>query len=83
MDRNKLHGRLAPRIVRTIIKQPLQHGGDRVDSLVLLETVIVGLIYAFTDNFDRQDLLAESIHEGVKARLADIRLKEVEPAGTA
>ena len=48
MEQVDLHNQLAGKIVASIVKPPLDHGGSETDVLVLLESVVAGVVLAIT-----------------------------------
>ena len=77
-----LHNQLAGPIVASIVKPVLEAGGRPTAILVLLESVIAGVVLAVT-RLGGDEVVLEKIFEGVKGRLAELRLGPVHPAGEA
>lgn len=78
----ELHNEIAGQIVASIVKPPIEAGGDFVDVLVLLESVIMGVMLA-TARLGGDELLLDKVVERVKERLAEQRLGGMEMAGRA
>ena len=82
MKQFELHNQLAGRIVASIVKPPLDAGGDIKDVLVLAESVVAGVIIACT-KIGGDEVVLDAFIKGVKTRLAQIRLQDVKPEGEA
>lgn len=78
----ELHNELAGQIVASIVKPPLETGGDMTDVLILLESVIMGVML-MTAKLGGDEILLDVVVERVKARLAEKRLGGIETAGRA
>ena len=79
---SELHNRLAGPIINSIVKPPLKSGGDISDVLVLLESVVTGVLMAVVKP-GRDGPVLDHFTEGVRGRIAEIRLKDTPPAGQA
>lgn len=77
-----VHNKLAGEIVRQIVKGPLDSGGDITAVLVLAESVIVGVALA-TIRLGGDEKVLDIMLDAAKARLAEIRLKDIETKGKA
>ena len=77
-----LHNRLAGEIVARIVKPPLEAGGQYTDVLVLLESVVLGVILMAVKLGGDEKVLDVFI-EGVRKRLAEQRLGNIETTGSA
>ena len=77
-----LHNQLAGKVVASIVKPPLDNGGDTKDVLVLLESVVTGVVLAVT-KLGGDEIVIDTFMEGVKERLAKDRLTDHETAGEA
>lgn len=81
-----LHNRLVGEIVASIVKPPLEHGGDIKDIMVLLESVVAGVLLAAV-KLGGDNIVLDVLIEGVKARATEIlaskRLGSIDPAGRA
>jgi hypothetical protein len=76
----ELHNQKAGEIVRQIVVPMLSQGGDFVQVMVLLESVIAGVIMIGV-KVTGDKIAVESLVNGVNARLAELRLHAVEPEG--
>lgn len=81
-NQTDLHNRAAGHIVSAIVKTPLESGGKVTDVMVLLESVIVGVSLAVI-RLGGDDKVLDTVMEGAKARLAEIRLGPIKTDGKA
>ncbi len=81
-DQTKLHNELAGQIVAQIVRGPIAAGGTTADVLVLAESVLVGVALA-TIKLGGDDKVLDVIFERARARLAELRLKDIPTAGSA
>lgn len=82
-SQHEIHNRLAGQIVASIVKPPLEAGGQMTDVLVLLESVVTGVILVASKQ-NGTTFVFDKLIEGVTARLAEHRLGNNAPtAGTA
>ena len=79
---HELHNRIAGPIVASIVKPIIESGGECTDILVLLESVIVGVSLAIV-KLGGDEIVLDTLFDGVKARLAELRLKNIQPSGSA
>ena len=77
---SEIHNRLAGQIVASIVKPPLEAGGNLTDVLVLMESVVTGVLSAVV-KLGRDGPVLDLFIEGVRERMANIRLKDLPPAG--
>lgn len=77
-----LHNRLAGEIVAAIVKPTIEAGGDHAAVLVLLESVIAGTVVVLA-KLGGDEVVLDVLVEGVKARIAELRLKDAPPHGSA
>lgn len=82
LDQSELHNKLAGQIVASIVRPPLEEGGSETDVLVLLESVITGVILYVT-KFGGDEIIMDNLADGVKLRLATLRLTDRPTAGTS
>lgn len=78
----ELHNRIAGAIVASIVKPPIEAGGDYTDVLVLFESVVVGVMLAVA-KLGGDEIVLDAVVTAAKARLAELRLGPVKPAGEA
>ncbi|MGT2441083.1 hypothetical protein ACU4GH_40715 (plasmid) [Bradyrhizobium betae] len=77
----ELHNRLAKRVVAEIIAETRAAGGSYSDLLVISESVLVGLVVeCFRLGHDSK--VIDLVFTAAKARLANVRLKNVRAEGT-
>lgn len=81
-DQSKIHNELAGSITSQIVRGPLEAGGEITDVLVLAESVIVGVALA-TIKLGGDAKVLDVMFEAAKARLAEIRLKDIPTSGSA
>lgn len=81
-DKTTLHNRIAPEALKAIIRPINEAGGSVEDILVVLESVIVGVVL-YGAKVGGDEIVVDTIMEGVKARLAEQRLGPIKPAGSA
>lgn len=82
MTQTELHNRLAGQIVASIVRPPMVAGGGPTDVLVLLESVVTGVLTAVVKLGGEGPVLDVFI-DGVRERMARIRLEDIRPAGRA
>jgi hypothetical protein len=78
----EIHNEMAGEIVRLIVKPPLDAGGEFSDVLVLLETVILGVMLIAV-KLGGDGIVLDAVMERVKERLAEQRLSNIDPKGSA
>lgn len=77
----ELHNRLAKRVVAEIIEETRAAGGSFSDLLVISESVLVGLVVeCFRLGHDSK--VIDLVFTAAKARLANVRLKDLRTEGT-
>jgi hypothetical protein len=77
----ELHNRVAKRVVAEIIEETRAAGGSYSDLLVISESVLVGLVVeCFRLGHDSQ--VIDLVFTAAKARLAQVRLKDLRAEGT-
>ncbi len=81
-DLCELHNRIAPEIVKSIIKPPLEAGGNVTDILILTETVLAGVILKIGGP-GMDDVILNELTKNVRQRMADIRLRNLPTSGEA
>lgn len=69
----ELHNQLAPELIRTIVRRPLDSSGDLTDVAVLTESVLIGVVDAMIALGAPADVL-DLIHVNAKHRQAQLRL---------
>jgi hypothetical protein len=79
---HEIHNRLAGEIVRQIVTPPLEAGGEFTDVLVVLESVILGVMLVGV-KLGGDEIVLDEVVKAVKARLAEQRLGNITPAGSA
>ena len=79
-SKSELLNRLAGQIVASIVKPPLEAGGNETDVLVLLESVIVGTVLTIV-KLGGDERVLDAVIERARERLAEIRLDGIEPKG--
>lgn len=78
----EIHNRLAGQIVASIVRPPLEAGGEFSAVLVLLESVIFGVVLAGV-KLGGDEIILDEVVAAVKRRLAEHRLSNINTAGTA
>ena len=78
----ELHNRLADQIVASIVRPPLEAGGQFTEVLALLESVIVGVILAGV-KVGGDEIVLDEVVLHVKERLAEHRLGDIPAAGNS
>ncbi len=79
-QQRELHNRLAGEIVKSIVKPLLETGGTTTDVLILLESVVTG-VYAACVRLGGDPPVWSVMSERIEERLAEMRLKDLPPAG--
>jgi hypothetical protein len=79
---SEIHNRIAPEIVKSIVRPPLDAGGSMTDLLILLESVILGVVLMGV-KLGGDDKVLDLVVERVKERLAEQRLGKIETSGSA
>lgn len=77
-----LHNKLAGEIVRSIVAPVKAAGGTEEDILVLTESVLVG-VCAVIVKLGGDNAVLDVIVDGARQRLAEMRLTNAAPKGTA
>lgn len=77
-----LHNRLAGQIVASIVRPPIEAGGDITDVMVLTESVLAGVILTVVRP-GGDEVVLDVLFANVKRRLAEIRLGRIETGGSA
>ncbi len=80
MTPHELHNKLSGQIVSDIVRPMILEGMTPTEALVLLESVIAGVFLAIV-KLGGDEPVGDKLMEGVKLRLAEIRLKNIEPWG--
>ena len=70
-------------IVRSIVEPTLEAGGDVADAFVVLERVVAGVVLISVEPGGGEEIALDSVMEGAKEWIAEYRLDNVAPAGTA
>ena len=78
----EIHNRDAGAIVRQIVKPTLDAGGSMTQVLVLLESVVTGVLTVAV-KLGGDNVVLDTLIEGARARMADIRLTDIPPKGSA
>jgi hypothetical protein len=81
-DQTEVHNRLAGGIVGQLVRGPLESGGDVTNVMVLTESVLVGVALACI-KLGGDEKVLDVMFEAAKARLADLRLKDLPTEGSA
>lgn len=76
----EIHNRDAGKIVSEIVKPTLDAGGDMVQVLILLESVVTGVLTVAV-KFGGDNFVLDTFIEGVRQRMAEIRLADVPTFG--
>lgn len=82
MNAAEQHNKAAGEIVKMIVKDPLEAGGDYRSVLVLLESVIVGVVLMII-RLGGDEMTLDLLFEAVRKPLAELRLGKIETKGTA
>lgn len=77
-----LHNRLAGEIVASIVRPAFQVRGSITDIMVLTESVLVGVCLTCV-KLGGDERVLDTMMQGVRQRLAEIRLKDLEAEGRA
>ena len=77
-NQGELHNELAGKIVKSIVKPIVEADGSEVEILVLLESVVTGVILYVTRTWVGDEIVLDKLIVGVKERLAEIRLGNME-----
>lgn len=77
----ELHNRVAKRVVAEIIEETRAAGGSYSDLLVISESVLVGLVVECFRLGDDSKVI-DLVFTAAKARLANVRLKDLRAEGT-
>lgn len=76
----ELHNRMAPEIVKLIVRETTKVGGTPKDILLITESVVMGVVLAVVKLGGDEKVLDVMI-DSVRARLAEARLGDLRPAG--
>lgn len=74
------HNDLAGDLVKQLIRGTIGAGGDATETLVVLESVLVGTCLAVV-RLGGDEPVLDVVTERARARLAELRLKNIEPKG--
>lgn len=77
-----LHNAEAARLLREIIHPTLSAGGTITDVMVLLESLLFGFVL-MNVRLGGDEIILDTLVAGVKARLAEQRLGNLTPEGSA
>jgi hypothetical protein len=75
-----VHNRLAGELVTKIVMETVNAGGNYRDVMVLTESVLMGVVLTCV-RLGGDEKVLDVMVEGVKARLAEARLKDLQTAG--
>ena len=78
----KLHNEIAGKIVESIVRPPIEAGGSSIDVLIVLESVVAGVLSVVIKVGGDAHVL-EEFFDGVRQRMAHVRLDDLPPAGRA
>lgn len=76
----ELHNRMASELVKLIVRETTKVGGGPNDILLTTESVVMGVVLAVVKLGGDEKVLDVMIHN-VRARLAEARLGDLQPAG--
>lgn len=82
-SQTELHNKLAGDVVKTIVKTPLEAGGQMSDALVILESVVLGVVLVATKYGYPEDVTLDELTKHVRERLDELRLAAVKTLGSA
>lgn len=82
MTPHQIHNQAAGEIVKQIVKPTLEAGGEFTDVLVLLESVILGVMCVAV-KLGGDEIVLDQVMAGVKQRMAELRLGDIETEGSA
>ena len=76
------YNELSMGIGRSLVKGTFSHGGDTSDALVVLESVVVGTCLTLI-KLGGDEAILEVMMQRARERMAEARLKDIQPEGTA
>lgn len=76
------HNRLAQEIIQRIVIETLAAGGDYKSVLVVLESVVAGVVVAMA-RLGGDARVFDKLIEGVRIRMAELRLTDIDVGGHA
>lgn len=79
---HEIHNRLAGELVKQIVKPTLDAGGDMKAVLVLLESIVTGVLTVAV-KLGGDEKVLDVFQDGVRQRMAEIRLGDRPAAGRA
>jgi hypothetical protein len=81
-DASRRHNDLAGDLVRQLVQGTIGAGGDATETLVVMESVLVGTCLALV-RLGGDEKVLDVLTDGARNRLAELRLKDVIPEGRA
>jgi hypothetical protein len=81
-DQSDVHNDLAGRLVKAIVRPALLSGGSLTDVMVLTESVLLGVCLSCV-RFGGDEKALDIITRNVRQRLAELRLGDIQTAGSA
>jgi len=77
-----IHNRSAGELVRQIVRPTIDAGGTMTDVLVLLESVVTGVL-ELSVKLGGDNAVLDVFAEGVRRRMAELRLADLPTAGAS
>jgi len=81
-EATKRHNDLAVDLVARLIRGTVGAGGDVIEVLIVLESVIAGVCLTLV-RLGGDEVAIDALMERVKARVAELRLKDIQTKGSA
>lgn len=82
MDKTKLHNQVAPAALKALCTPIIDAGGDGIDIMVALESVVAGA-FVMAVRLGGDNIVLDTLMDRVRERLAEDRLGNILPAGRA
>lgn len=82
MDKVLLHNQIAPIALRSLCGPIIDGGGDGIDLMIALESVIAGA-FLMAVHLGGDEPVLDALFDRVKERLAEKRLADLDPRGQA
>jgi hypothetical protein len=79
---HQIHNETAGAIVAQIVRPTLDAGGQMTDVLVLLESVVTGVMLVAV-KLGGDEIVLDTLIEGVRKRMAETRLGPIDPAASS
>ena len=81
-EATRRHNDLATDLVTRLVRGTIGAGGDVIETLIVLESVVAGVCLTIV-RLGGDEVVIDALMERVKARVAKLRLKDIKTEGSA